>query len=65
MKIIRRGSPKTKKCKVECDKCGSMIEFTETDLVRHLVTDQRDGDYYDTWCPVCKDRMTIAASLMK
>ena len=53
MKVIKRGEiPETKPLNVTCNNCHSEIEFLPMEVKR--VFDQRDGDFYQFDCPVCR-----------
>ena len=52
MKIIRRGTLPTEKVyEGTCNHCDTVVEFQAKEA--KLVSDQRDGDYYEIQCPVC------------
>lgn len=58
MKIIKKG---VKMCdrlyKMECGDCGTVFEFKEKE--GKVVYDQRDGDYIEIKCPVCKEKCAV------
>jgi hypothetical protein len=62
MKIISRGEiPEAIPLRVTCRNCHSEIEFVPSEV--KCVFDQRDGDFYQFDCPVCRKSVTRAVSL--
>jgi len=61
MKVIKRGEiPEAKPIHVDCGNCQSKIEFVPMEVKR--VFDQRDGDFYQFECPVCRGMITKAVN---
>lgn len=53
MKIIERGTiPADREWKATCVHCGTRFEFKQSEGT--FRSDQRDGDYVEIPCPVCK-----------
>lgn len=42
--------------KIQCRWCTCVFEFQSKDA--NLISDQRDGDYYEINCPDCKKKET-------
>ena len=68
MKILKKGKKNPNKpwigYKAECLNCECRFQLEATDKVR-FYPDQRDGDYYETRCPECKNSVTIQADLVR
>ena len=68
MRVVRSGKSKKPKVirRIECQNCESEIEIQsggERNL--KLVSDWRDGDYYELKCPECRVVNNIDASLFR
>lgn len=56
MKIISKGVPKSARVwRGTCNDCRSIVEATEGELTTHSC--QRDGEWAEAKCPVCKSRL--------
>lgn len=61
MKIISQGEDPAKKViQAKCSHCGTVVEFEQSEA--KLVSDQREGDFYQIGCPVCHHTITKATS---
>lgn len=58
MKIIREGNAEPETVRFECRNCKCIFEALKRLEVR-LISDQRDGDYYECECPTCKTNCTV------
>ena len=57
MQIIKRGQvPEEKELEATCLRCTTVIRFRAGEA--KYVDDQRDGDFYQIECPVCKSLIT-------
>ena len=63
MEILKRGEVRAKTHDTICGNCNSHLRVGKCD--GKYVSDQRDGDYIDTNCPVCGNRLTISVSLFR
>lgn len=66
MKVVKKGKmgePWVNR-KVTCESCTAKIKLEAGDSVR-LVSDQRDGNYYELKCPECGESITIDATLFQ
>jgi RNase P subunit RPR2 len=62
MKIIKHGvKPSDRKREINCTKCESIIEVQRSEGT--LTYDQRDGDFITFVCPVCGNKIHVAANL--
>ncbi|MBI3633341.1 MAG: hypothetical protein HY226_03565 [Candidatus Vogelbacteria bacterium] len=65
-KIFRAGKPQPDKPwighEVNCRHCGCGFKLDASDKME-LVSDWKEGDYYITNCPSCKNDITLANSL--
>jgi len=64
MKIIKRGDPnQVKVFRKSCDKCGTIFEFDETELVKENLSIHNPPDERLTYtyieCPVCTQKKYI------
>lgn len=60
MKVLKKGAlPETKVYQVECNHCGTVVEFQRGEA-RYSV-DQRDGDALVVDCPTCQRQIWTAA----
>ena len=61
VKIIKNGTPRQKRRSATCMHCRCVFEFDVDDA--ELVSDLRDGDYYQLPCPQegCEFNVTVAA----
>jgi len=58
MKILKKGClPKERRHVATCDNCRTKFEFQEGEA--KMVSDQRDGDYLEVKCPLCKDGICV------
>ena len=64
MKIIRRGNPnRVRKFKKECETCGTIFKFDETEIIKECWSVRPDPP--ESWiirivyCPVCNRKITI------
>lgn len=63
MRLIKKGVIKRKFTgRWSCRECGSEWELDATDPEPHLVSDQREGDYYQMDCPTCGYKVMRRAS---
>lgn len=58
MKILKEGrdskaNPLTGTI-INCINCNCSFQFEKEDPIPRIVADQRDGDYYEIFCPKCK-----------
>jgi PHP family Zn ribbon phosphoesterase len=52
MKIIREGKlPETRTYEATCSNCKCVFEFTPPEA--NLISDPRDGNYFQVACPTC------------
>ena len=59
--IIKRGTPPREKIyAITCYKCKSEFTFQSDDATYN--SDQRDGDYFSIYCPVCTTLCTKSAN---
>lgn len=68
MRVVRSGKSKKPRVTrtIECQGCESEIEIQSGDeRSLKLVSDWRDGDYYELPCPECKHVNNVDASLFK
>lgn len=57
MRVIRQGQdPRLTPVTCTCAQCRSEIEFLPHEA--KLVSDQREGDFYQLMCPVCSSTIT-------
>lgn len=64
MRIIKKGKlPKERKAILCCDKCKTKFECSVKEMKYRF--DQRDGDFYEVNCPFCREKIFVAASLVK
>lgn len=62
MKIIKHGEiPELVPMRATCSHCHAEVEFVAAEVKR--VFDQRDGDFYQFDCPVCRRSITRAVML--
>lgn len=60
IEIVERGTPKSERVVLfRCEECGSTLKAAEKDGKYHSC--QREGDTVEFKCPVCGDRIYVAA----
>jgi RNase P subunit RPR2 len=66
MKVIKKGKVKSNLTnkKIACSECSCKFKL-ESEKEAKLVSDRRDGDYYEITCPECGNKGTYAASLFQ
>ena len=66
MKIIIKGDNKKPWAgfKTKCHACESILELENSDSPK-LVSDSRDGDYYELGCPICSKTITLDAQMVR
>jgi len=52
IKIIQRNEPKKQEKECTCTKCRSVLLVYKEDTLHSC--DQRDGDFWSYFCPVCR-----------
>ncbi len=58
MRVVKRGKPKAQDIfKGECHDCHSVVEAERHEL--KVTDDQRDGEFGETACPICKARLIL------
>lgn len=63
MKIIKRGVvPGEKSVTTTCENCETKFKFLRQEATQRY--DQRDGDYLEIHCPVCRKIVTVANSVI-
>jgi DNA-directed RNA polymerase subunit RPC12/RpoP len=56
MKILKRGTPQAERVyQASCGSCGTKVEFKHSEGT--VTYDQRDGDFIEVKCPVCRSRI--------
>lgn len=55
MKIIKKGKIPTTFIRFCCRNCGCIFDCEKGEYTYHSC--QRDGDYYETKCPICGKRV--------
>ena len=66
MRVVRSSKSRNPRVRrvIECRHCGCEYEIQSGDeRAGKLVSDQRDGDYYELPCPECKKINNVDASL--
>lgn len=59
MRIIKEGKiPEEQEIKATCRYCGTQFAFYRKEAT--YISDQRDGDYLDIQCPLCKKSVTAS-----
>lgn len=53
MRVIRKGKP----TELECNSCGSLLEYEPTDVKQSEV--YRNESYKYVVCPICNSQITI------
>jgi ribosomal protein S27AE len=54
IKVIKRGvRPEDVVYNAECGRCGTQVEFQQSDAVAYYAIDQRDVNSLTITCPVC------------
>lgn len=58
MKIIKQGTlPKDRSYTTTCDNCDTKFSFKRSEGKYTL--DQRDGEWIEIKCPLCKERICV------